>query len=72
VSGSGYTLLIVESPTIGRQLQKLVPQHVLVIPTKGYLWMPSYQADKNTLRKAAIPEKLETRNLIREESKKSR
>lgn len=71
MSGNGYTLLIVESPTIGRRLQKIVPQHVLVIPTKGYLWMPGYKPANHTLQKKAIPEKLEIRNLIRDESKKA-
>lgn len=68
---SDYTLLIVESPIIGRELQKLVPQNVLVIATKGYLWYPHFNSDKLTLGRRAIPEKLDIRKLIREESLKA-
>ncbi|CAN5246922.1 hypothetical protein BH23BAC3_BH23BAC3_01220 [soil metagenome] len=64
-----YTLLIIESPTIAPRLQQLVPQNVVVIATKGYLWAPLFKKDTFQLSKKAIPDKLDLRNKIRKESR---
>ncbi len=62
-----YTLLIIESPTIARRLQQLVPQNIVVIATKGYLWAPLFKKETLKLSKKAIPDKLDLRNKIRKE-----
>lgn len=64
-----YTLLIIESPTIAPLLQQLVPQNVVVIATKGYLWVPLFNEDTFKLGKKAIPDKLDLRNKIRKEAR---
>lgn len=71
MSSAGYTLLIVESSTLARQLQILVPQNVYVVATDGYLWTPKFRSDKLRLGKKAIPEKLDIRKELYEESKKA-
>lgn len=68
---SDYTLLIVESSTLARQLQKLLPQNIYVIATDGYLWTPSFRSDKLRLGKKAAPEKTDIRKELLEESMKA-
>jgi len=68
VTVSGYTLLIVESPTVAGRLQPILPQNVVVIPTNGFLWTPHFDQQKMRLGKRAIPEKRDLRREIKRES----
>lgn len=69
VETAEYTLLIVESPTLARRLEDLVPDSVLVIPTGGFLWKPVFDKKTRTLKKKAIADKLDIRREIRDEAK---
>ncbi len=71
MSSEGYTLLIVESSTLARQLQKLLPQNIYVAATDGYLWTPSFRSDTFRLGKKAVPDKAGIRKELLKESKKS-
>ncbi|NBC27180.1 MAG: hypothetical protein GVY08_09985 [Bacteroidetes bacterium] len=64
----GYTLLLVESPGTASRLQSLVPAHVYVIATSGYLWYPEFDSRKLRLKRKAIPEKSDLRSHIRQEA----
>ncbi len=65
---SAYTLLIVESPTVGRIVQKMCPPSVYVISTDGFCWKPEYDADSHRLKAKADPEKLPIRKELKEQS----
>lgn len=67
-SVSEYTLLIVESPTLAKRLQNVVPDYVYVFPTGGFLWKPNYNAESGRLGKRAVPDKLDLRNELRREA----
>lgn len=67
-SVSEYTLLIVESPTLAKRLQSVVPDYVTVFSTGGFLWKPNYNPGNGHLGKRAIPDKLDSRNEFRREA----
>lgn len=67
----GYTLLLVESPGTASRLQSLVPGHVYVIATSGYLWYPDFDRGTLCLKRKAIPEKSDLRSHIREEARQA-
>ena len=66
---SEYTLLIVESPTLASRLIRIVPDHVYVFATGGFLWMPVYNSKTGCLGKKAVPNKLDLRNELRREAR---
>lgn len=66
---TGYTLLIVESPVIGRIVQKLVPSAVYVMATGGYAWNPVYDSANQRLKKVADPEKRNFRRELRNQAR---
>lgn len=67
-SVSEYTLLIVESPTLANRLRTVVPDYVYVFATSGFLWKPTYNAEKGRLGRRAVPDKLNLRNELRREA----
>jgi hypothetical protein len=69
VSGSIYTLLIVESPVLAKTIQQVAPSSVYVMATGGFCWKPDYNAENNTLRAIADPDKLEFRKELKEQAK---
>lgn len=66
---TGYTLLIVESPVIGRLVQKLVPSSVYVLATGGYPWTPVYDSANHRLKKVADPDKRDFRRELRNQAR---
>lgn len=68
MSSSPYTLLIVESSMTARKVQRLVPPHIFVIATDGFIWKPVYDYQRRTLKKRAIPDKLDLRNEIKQQA----
>ncbi len=69
MSGSIYTLLIVESPVLAKTIQRVAPSSVYVMATGGFCWKPDYNAEKNSLKPVADPDKLDFRNELREQAK---
>ncbi len=68
MSSSPYTLLIVESSVTARRIQQLVPSHIFVISTDGFIWKPVFDSRKRILKKRAIPEKLDLRKEIKSQA----
>ncbi|MEX0662545.1 MAG: toprim domain-containing protein [Balneolaceae bacterium] len=68
MSSSLYTLLIVESSMTARRIQQLVPPHIFVIATDGFIWKPAYDSRKKILKKRAIPDKLDLRKEIKQQA----
>jgi hypothetical protein len=69
VSGSIYTLLIVESPVLARLIQKVAPSSVYVMATGGYCWTPEYDVHQNRLKAVANPDQAAFRKELREQAK---
>lgn len=67
--GSGYTLLIVESPVIARIVQKLAPSYVYVLATGGYPWNPVYDSEKHRIKKIADPDRGAFRKELKNQAK---
>ncbi len=63
-----YTLMIVESSKTARRIQQLVPSHIFVIGTDGFIWKPVYDEKKKTLGKRADPDKLNLRKEIKQQA----
>nr|WP_280842361.1 toprim domain-containing protein [Rhodohalobacter sp. SW132] len=60
--------MIVESSTLATRIQPMLPQHVVVIATDGFLWTPHFNQLKLKLGMRAVPEKRELRREIKQES----
>lgn len=69
MGSSVYTLLIVESPTIARIIQKMCPPSVYVLSTDGFCWRPKYDFSSNRLKAIADPNKRSIRKELEEQSK---
>lgn len=67
-AGSIYTLLIVESPVIGRIVQQLAPSSVYVMSTSGYAWKPVYDAEKHQLKAIADPDQIGFRKELKQQA----
>lgn len=65
---AGYTILVVESSTLARRLQRFVPEQVVVFATNGFLWKPRFQKSSGKLGKKADPDTLQIRKEIRAEA----
>lgn len=51
-----------------RKIQQLVPSNFYVIATDGFIWEPDYDSRKRILKKSAIPDKLDLRKEIKQQS----
>lgn len=69
MKSGGYTIILVESPVLARRLQPILPQYVVVIATKGFLWNPVFNQKTQTLGKLVVPEKADLRKKIRQEAR---
>lgn len=65
MSGSAYTLLIVESPVLARVIQKYTPSPVYVLATGGFCWRPVYDPSTHQLKATADPQKKEIRKELK-------
>lgn len=68
MTGSVYTLLIVESPVIAQIIQNLSPAYVYVMATEGYCWKPRFDYDQQKLIAVADPAKKDIRKELKDQA----